>query len=48
MSDEEEFHASGPKCTSGEGFMRRKTHVGIGVHASGNTRWGINVTVYHG
>ena len=35
MSDEEEFHASGPKCTSGEGFTRRKTHVGIGVHASG-------------
>ena len=31
---------SGPKCTLGEGFTHQKTHVGIEVHASGNTRWG--------
>ena len=37
MLDAEEFHASGPKCMSGEGFMHRNTHVGIGVHTSGNT-----------
>ena len=35
MSDEEEFHASGPKCTLGEGFTRRDRSSRVRKHTLG-------------
>ena len=36
MSDEEEFHASGPKCTSRERFTRRDKSSRVGKHTLGD------------